>query len=256
MEKSITFETLKKRFESKYQKSRDQIKLIEEEILLFRIMLYGEEEYADHNQRYIIDLSPRSLGLTLSIYDIERISNAFSYFIIEGNDPAEAEKWFKSNFSTSKISSEELLIKSTFYANLAVESYRFLEYLEGLKSTPVEKIDPILPIGQLLLIFNYFKEYFEETQDNWIIRFNYPSSKQIVPIKLSSARRMGEDRLIIFGILACIQKRREKVFDYADFVKARFGIRGYETSKSRYKEKKDFIKAFNTCHDILKNANS
>lgn len=114
------------------------------------------------------------------------------------------------------------------------------------------KVDTIIEIERLALMYRKYKEYFKEPENQWIKRFVYPSETTINPIDINKRALNGSDRLVLLAILASIQILTGNGFDYNNFVFDRFGIRNYQKAKSDHKNKQTYIDTLKECNSILR----
>lgn len=135
------------------------------------------------------------------------------------------------------------------------QSINYINFLNSIRNRHKNESKTIIDEAYLTLIFNRFEDNFNESKDEWIKRFVYPSLIKVKPIEIDKEAGEGSNRLVLIAILAAVQeKNKEKIktFNYQDFVLDQFGIRDFDVAKSKHKKKTGYLKTFGDCTKILK----
>lgn len=270
MREVITLEGLKRDFESRYHNSRDKDSLLSREkdgyeaifndkrLKLRSTSVIKNNDKFDWPKKYGPRISffgsqvLKEYGIKFWDWELTLIRAAYYYFIVDGNDIAEAGNWYKGIMNWSDEAQEEMQIKGNFYANLAEDLYC---YIGWLKEFSAQETTSIIEKEVIIEIFKEYYMYFKtESKESWMNRFLYPNSKPIAPINITRDSREDSNRLILLGILCSIHDDKMGMLDFNAFVRDRFGLKGFETAKSRYKYTSTAQKAFKKCNSIIKNA--
>lgn len=124
--------------------------------------------------------------------------------------------------------------------NLASALYEYLQWLRTLNNpSTTELIADRVDLG---VIWRMYGQHFPcETLDSWLQRFTHPDiNLSMPPINVEAAATKNSNRLILIAILSYIQKRTGGAFPYEEYVKNRFGIKSYQSVKSRSKDMPTF----------------
>ena len=138
-----------------------------------------------------------------------------------------------------------------YYYNMANDLKEYLSYLI-LKLENYVSDGTIIDSLLLTLIFKKYGSYFKgETLKTWLMRFS-TKDIEINPINVEPEARQGTGRLKLIAILAYIQSTTWNGINFENFVRTHFGILGFESTKSRSKDKEEFREIFKDCEKFLK----
>jgi hypothetical protein len=214
----------------------------------------GYSEYVDHvKQSEVFQLTNEDVAYKIftRVFPAERIDDGdITMFLAEYDN---------QNRHRSYISKD-------FFYEIGYEGGEFYKAWEIILSTPtqfeklfdswqVNDLDShaIVPVEYTGIIFRKYKNFFVgETKEMWNKRFVYPASEFVPPISISKSATEGSSRLILIAILACIQDvRTTNNFDFAQFVKDRFGVLNFYKAKCEHQQKHSYIDTYNWCKSIL-----
>ncbi len=269
----ITVDRLKASFERRQSQSMAPAIILKEEIEYI-------EKLLDSN-------APR---VPFVYCDLTAVRRAYHNHIIEGNimmwqyarakDGDEIALWSTGprpptddplEFDFSNARKYKLVPPSkedTIALNVAEAFFYYLQWLRGLvqpvtteitirleqeqpEVTELEPTELIVRRGCLELIWDRYKYYFiTENFESWLLRFS-KGEISVPPIKVESVASEGSGRLVLIAILASIQKATGNAFDFEQYVRSHFGIEGFESAKSRHKDKNTFTETERYCKGIL-----
>lgn len=163
--------------------------------------------------------------------------------------------------STYRVDKKGKIVERTFEDTylevlLKLTPKHQLEVLEKHFKKPVNnegiKLIPGVTELHLMVIFEKYKSYFSnETSDIWVNRFQYPAG--VIPgITVSEKATEDSSKLVLMAILSKIQETTGEVFIFNDFVRDRFGIKGFHKAVSVHKEKETFRKVEGELNNIMK----
>lgn len=98
-----------------------------------------------------------------------------------------------------------------------------------------------------LIFIKYGRLFDGEDIDTWFLRFR-KGSVNVRPINIAPSVKGESNKLILIAILASIQDTTGGAFGFEEFVNSHFGIKAYQSTRSKNKEKplfKDTYKAVN-----------
>jgi hypothetical protein len=256
----ITFDRLKASFERRQSQSKAPAILLKEEIEYI-------EKLLDSN-------APR---VPFVYCDLTAVRRAYHNHIIEGNPmmwqyarakhgdeialwstglqaPSSAPLPPKNEDITdfSKAKKYKLVPPSKeniIALNVAEAFFYYLQWLRKLERP--DGNETIIHPMYLQLIFKRYGYLFEgETEDTWLLRF-CKRSINIPQINIEMSVREGNNRLVLIAILASIQRATGNAFDFEHYVRSHFGIEGFESAKSRHKDKNTFTETERYCKGVL-----
>jgi len=254
MEEMSYFHQRQKEFNYKYDHiSRDKEKLLEREIEGHRLIL--DDKKLDLTVKRWLNEPLENYDIPFSAMRIFLIREFYIHFIAEGNDVLEidGDEYDSWLFKLRDFALEELSepFGPKYYYNLANDLKEYLSYLK-LKLENYVSDGTIIDSLLLTLIFKKYGSYFKgETLETWLKRFS-KEDIEINPINVESEARQGTGRLKLIAILACIQSTTWNGINYENFVRTHFGILGFESTKSRSKDKEEFREIFKDCEKFLK----
>jgi hypothetical protein len=257
MNESKRLEKLKRNFESVLHESLDKDAFLKSEI-------EGYTSILDQSKFKLPVLSDEdeplsNFSIPYSSMTICLVRQFYRHFILEGKDISELEKddwdsWMREiyDFAEDSISDQ---FDPKYYYDLTRDLHEYLKWLQRKLNNSTNQSfgnETIIDSLFLSLIFRKYGHYFKnETLDTWLTRFS-KDHIEITPINVESEAKEGTGRLKLLAILASMQRTTGNVRNFAAFVKNNFGILGFESAKTRSKDKAEFKEIVKDCDKIIK----
>lgn len=257
MEVDLRIEEWQSKFDSLYLNHPDKKVFLKSEI-------EGYLKIFDENRLQISVLKEEDrplekYSIPYSSMQIFLIRELYFHFCIRNNDISEIEKdewnsWIR-NLNEFALESLSEPTGPKYYYYLARDLKKYLKWLEKkVKYSDKNYIwnDTIVDSIWLIGIFKKYGSFFKgETIETWLTRFRNEDIK-IDSINVEKDAKSGTAKLLLIAILGSVQKESGNKIDFETFVRKKFGIRSYQSTKTKSKEKPEYKAIEKHCDSIFK----